>query len=169
MEIVETNAPPGEPAATTAPEPMAVGDRVRYVPGEAHARQQNKHAGPHGEAGDFPWMVGRSKPVIVRGQKTGEQVVEITGSELRNLMAESKKNQAALANVVFVRPKSAWPAKVRAVNHDGTVDIDAASNQAGIRHNPDGTEDWGVTLHYSNVPVTDGAGGPHTCHKGGDK
>lgn len=138
---------------------VKVGDEVEYLPHQCHA--QNKSSA----TGNYPWVMGL-KRVRVDTSTTPptreEYVQELSDSDLdkyfewcRRLHPEAAAKERD--NVVFLRPREAWRARVVAVNGDGTVDLAIRSNQGG------------VTLNYPNVKLAGkkaakGAGDePHTC------
>lgn len=111
-------------------------DRVMYLPHSCHAKEKDTYGG-------YPWAIGRKRQKVVAG-KLQHIVEELEGRDLDEFLksVRSGPNPAEAAkNVVYLRPKSVWPALVRSVNEDGTVNLDIVGG------NP------GVTLHYDNVPV----------------
>lgn len=133
-------------SAAPAQRGFAVGDEALYVPGEFHALDK-------GSSGEYPWELGwreqhplqkEAKLEILAGQRIKEAFSRVQRSP--NSAVERKK-------LVFIRPKELWPCTVRAVNDDGTVNLDIRSNKGG------------VTLHYDNVPTAgpDEPFAAHTC------
>lgn len=119
-----------------------VGGAAFYLPSIDHATNAN-------QAGQFPWVLGVKT-------HTGE-VKELAGKaladHLRWLKRQGRNPIAENKRLVPVRPGAPWPAKVTAVNDDGTVNLDIQSNNGG------------VTLHYDGVPVDPTKQEPHSCHQ----
>ena len=144
---------------------MRKGDKVFYCPHMIHGTQADCN-------GDRPWVYGRrlhnhdvKLPKHVKREvvsRDGEEFeVEVLGGNRLGQYLEFVKRHPNKAeeskNLVPLRPNVLWPAKVKKVNDDGTVDL-------AILCKPTGAE-----LHYDNVPVTDlkktdAFHAPHTCH-----
>ncbi len=137
---------------------LQVGDKVQYVPHVCHALSRAID-------GSYPWAIGRrGRPKMVRqgrniapAEEPGE-VEELVDKDLHDYLAEirrSPQQQNMRGALVMLRPLKTWNAVVRAVNDDGTVDLDIT----------DGTHS-GVTLHYDKVPVTPlrAFANPHNAH-----
>lgn len=133
---------------------IKVGDTVKYVPAQVHARQQNRQ-------GDFPWVFGWKTGKRVR-QDNGSQadeVIELSHGEaakkLDHIRKQASERQITESvKLVFIRPNVLWSAKVLAVNlADGreAADLDVLDPTSGS------------VLHYDDVPITDDVR-PHTCH-----
>ncbi len=135
---------------------VQVGDKVLYVPHVCHALNQNPLTK------DYPWVfgdrAGRPRLPAYKRQDDGsdpDKPYELEGKELQRFLTEVKGSDRR-DRIVFIRPKELWPATVRAVNPDGTVNLDVTSNVGGF------------TLHYNNVKIDREPGTPtiekhHTC------
>ena len=55
--------------------------------------------------------------------------------------------------LVLIRPVKPWPATVREVNPDGTMELDVVPPNRG------------VTLHVARIPVKETDKTPHSCHR----
>jgi hypothetical protein len=120
---------------------LNTGDKVEYVPAEAHALDRD-------QLGNYPWVIGRRNH---RGD-----VEELTSKEVDEAMSFIRRHpspQEERQKLVSVRPATTWPAVVRNYHvDDGTVDLDIQGIQSG------------VTLHYNRVPVMERASQkPHSC------
>ena len=138
------------------PHDLKVGDVVEYLPHVCHAQNRCR------VTGDFPWVMGLKRVRINDSTTppTKEQYVEeLSDNDLAKYFGWLKRTHPDMAekekkNLVFIRPKAPWSAKVVAVNADGTVDLAIASNQGG------------VTLNYQNIQVVDVESTTHhTCRK----
>lgn len=135
---------------------MDVGDSVEYMPHICHAYNGNQN-------NEYPWVIGQKRnPHYETDPKTGEKVlvediVELDEGHLhRNvlpLISRAPDIREERKKLVPVRPKNPWPAVVRSINDDGTVDLDIVSN-VGVGM---------VTLHYNRVPVDVDGKIPHSC------
>ena len=140
-----------------APAKYQVGDTVEYLPHECHAFNCNSK-------NEYPYVIGlKQNPHYEVDPKTGKQVVvedivELDEGHLHRAVLPQVRNAPNPGDqkntLVPVRPRHPWPAVIRAVNGDGTVDLDIASNVGG-----------GITLHYNRVQVDEGCRTPHSCHK----
>lgn len=136
------------------------GDRIEYVPHVCHAFNCNGN-------NEYPWVIGQKQPPRaeqdpVTGEiRTVEHLVELDEGRLhRNVLPfVSQAPDAAdhSRRLVPLRPVKPWPAVVRQVHDDGTLDLDIESN-IGVGM---------VTLHYDRVPVEESGQMPHSCRKGG--
>ena len=119
---------------------LNVGGEVKYIPHAAHALEFDAN-------GECPWVISytdfNGKVEILEGNRIKEVLSAI--KRYPDPAAERKK-------LGFVRPRIAWPANIRNVNEDGTVDIDVKS-----------LSNEGVTLHYDHIPFND-EHAPHTCY-----
>lgn len=113
---------------------VQVGDTLSYIPDTCHALT----AGPAG----YPWVVGVKEKTIDHSKRgASKEVVELTADQLSKRIKSIRKHPRAkeqMDKLVFIRPKTLWPAKVTAVNEDGTVNLDVAVG-------------GGVTLHCDNI------------------
>lgn len=160
---------------------LRVGDRVRYVPHTLHARE-------HDIDQNYPWVFGfkHRRQVIVdqASQRWGwEDYVEVLDDkrmkEIAAYLSRHSNRAEEEKNLYLLRPSRTWPAKVVAVNDDGTADIDIEARWCDRL-----SRGSGVTLHYRGVPVADtkkvsalmsskhnadgshpAASLAHTCHK----
>lgn len=146
----------GPPQETRA---YTVGDVVEYLPHVCHAFNCNAN-------NEYPWVIGLKKnPHYELNPQTGENeivedVVELDEGQLHRTVLpgihHSPSPKEGRGKLVPLRPQRAWPARVIAVEPDGTVDLDIASNiGSGM-----------ITLHYRNVPIDESGSKPHTCRKG---
>ena len=132
-----------------------VGDVVEYLPHECHAFNCNTK-------NEYPYVVGmKSNPHYETNPTTGRQevvedIVEIDEGYLHRSVLPQVRNapnpKDQKSNLVPLRPQNPWSAVVRAVNDNGTLDLDIASNVGG-----------GITLHYNGVPVDKDRRMPHSC------
>ncbi len=141
--------PPNEERRGTPPAEVSVGDRVYYLPDNCHATNQNAD-------GSYPYVMGlRTATFDQRTQKQSFTVRELDDRQLKeylNFVRRSPNVGAERGNLVPLRPAAAWPAIVTAVNANGTVDLDVASNNGG------------VTLHYRNIKVDRKRKRFHSCY-----
>src|SRR5437016_5329503 len=120
-----------------------IGDSVQYVPAEDHALDRDSN-------GNYPWVLGWKD---LRGNTEeltdSKRIDEVIAHIRRHNDAEAERKK-----LIFIRPARTWPAVVRAVNDNGTVDLDIQGNTSG------------VTLHYSGVPYLKNPSTfkPHTCY-----
>ncbi len=141
MQIVSSDKP-------TADDRLKVGDAVCYVPDACHARIKDHR-------GDYPWVFGRR--VQGRGRETEDAVEELSARETAEFLAyaaNSPDPRREQRSLVLLRPRVVWPAKVKTVHDDGTVDIDVDQGN-------------GVTLHLAGVAHDPAKKKPHTYHRGG--
>lgn len=136
------------------PTQIKVGDKVKYVPAQVHARQQNRQ-------GDFPWVFGwkTGKRVRQDNGSMADEVIELNHGEAAKKLDHIRKQApdrqvVESAKLVFIRPNALWSAEVRAVNL-------AEGRESADLEVLDPTS--GSVLHYSDVPITDNMQ-PHTCH-----
>lgn len=126
---------------------IKVGDDVLYVPDVCYALIANTEDKPELGIfkGEYPWVIGREK-------RDGE-VEEMPANEVSFHRAKIKSQKATLARhgIKAIRPKVCWPAKVRAVEDDGWLQLDIDQPFSGL------------TLH-ARVKV-DPAKVPNTCHE----
>lgn len=135
-----------------------VGDRVEYVPHLCHAFNCNGN-------NEYPWVIAlRKNPRYEKDAITGERMVVEDLEELeegrlhRNVLAgihQAPNINEAKALLVPMRPTKLWPAVVRGVSDDGTLDLDIESN-IGRGMN---------TLHYDRVPIDESGSTPHSCRR----
>lgn len=143
---------------------MRKGDKVNYCPHMIHGIQPDHN-------GDRPWEYGRrlhsrdvrlpkhvKRDTITRGGEEFEVEV-LDGNRLNQYIEFIKRHpnkDEESKNLIPLRPRVLWPAVVKQVNDDGTVNL-------SIHCVPTGAE-----LHYDNVPVSDvsevDVHAPHTCH-----
>jgi hypothetical protein len=120
--------------------PVAVGDRVVYLPAPHYALQQ-------GHGGELPWVLGRQNPQ--RGD-----VEELAGDRLAEALLSLKRSPNPAEErrrLVLVRPNRPWPAVVTAVAPDGSVSLDVEVGN-------------GCTLHETGVKPDPTRTQPHTYH-----
>jgi hypothetical protein len=116
------------------------GDRAWYLPDVVFSRSQDRLTG------DYPWAFGkrtRQRGPGGRGEAEGE-VVELSPRDTAEHLRVAGRSPAGAGEhrrLVPLRPSTRWPAVVRSVNDDGTVNLDVASQNGG------------VTLHIDNLPV----------------
>jgi hypothetical protein len=129
-----------EPTAEAAGK-VKVGDAVLYVPDKCHAKTTN-------HVGEMSWQLGW------RERKGGkEQVKQLDGRDLRRRIQWLKRlggNAPEHQGLVLVKPNTPWPATVKAINEDGTLQIDATVGP--------------VTYHMRRVPLDLKALTPHSYH-----
>lgn len=118
---------------------LKVGDEVEYVPHALHGRQKYPDGG---HSWVFGWLVER---------QVGKEVVRIIEELSTKRLNEQVKYLAKHSDptverrkLIPLRPIRTWHAKVRAVNDDGTVNLDI---ECGPKS--------GVTLHYDRIAVVD--------------
>ena len=137
------------------------GDDVQYVPDAIHALHKNHH-------GDYPWVLGRrivnrarlkTAPENIIKCRRGEEVFDcevLEGKRVEEYLGFVRRSPdpaKEAKNIVLIEPKELWPAKVKAVNEDGTVNLEIHSGRHGAVH------------HCDNVPVDNTRKEPHTCCK----
>lgn len=128
------------------------GDRVDYVPHPCHALQKDSLTGDH------PWVLGvrHTRNRLVQGRaEVYEEIEELQDKRVEEYLGYLKRHPSPdeeRKNLVLVRPNACWPAVVRAVNGDGTANLDVRSHQGG------------VTLHYDRVPLDPAGTAAHTFH-----
>lgn len=133
---------------------MQIGDKVKYVPAQVHARQQDRQ-------GNFPWVFGWKTGRRVKADNGSmvEEVVELSQGEASLKLAHIRKQapdrqSTESAKLVFLRPNSLWDATVKAVNL-------AEGRESADLEVIDPTS--GAVLSYDDVPISDSKQ-PHTCH-----
>lgn len=107
---------------------IKVGDKVRYVPHICHAHNCDAN-------GNYPWVFGWQ-------EHPKKEIEELKGARVRQVMGMIRRManpSVGRRKLTLIRPAQTWNAVVRAVNEDGTVNLDIQSNQGG------------VILHYNNV------------------
>ena len=139
---------------------VSIGDRVWYVPDMCHAYNCNLN-------NEYPWTIGfRQNPHYEENPDTGERelvedVLELEEGHLHRVVLPAVHRhpnpKEERIKLVPLRPGKPWPAVVRKVNSDGTLDLDIDSN-VGVGM---------VTLHYDRVPLDENKDTPHTCHRWG--
>ncbi len=137
---------PEKPKTSHGPQP---GDVVSYVPHACHANQKDR------VRSSYPWVIGKVTQRNVGGE-TVEIIQELTSDRDVELLLEQvakRPREIKVSDLMrHVRPAEVWPATVRSVNADGTVNLDVQSNQGG------------VTLHYDGIRIDHEAKTHHTCH-----
>lgn len=136
-----------------------VGDVVEYFPHMCHGLNCNHR-------NEYPWVFGlKQNPHYVTNKNTGQQeleydVVEVDEGRLHRGVLPGIRNSPnpveQMKNLVPLRPKSPWRATVKAVNPDGTLDLEVESNIApGM-----------IVLSYLRVEIDESGMKPHSCRKG---
>ncbi len=126
---------------------VEVGEVVNYVPGRMHARQCNAKR-------EFPWVMGWQHQRM-RGGELHTEVEVLSPRRLAEMLEYVDKHSDKATEskkLVPVAPAHFWPAKVVAVNDDGTVDLDIQAHWCESYSCGNG-----VTLTYRGIRVTDGA------------
>ena len=137
---------------------VAIGDRVLYLPHANHSFNCNHN-------NEYPWVIGlKQNPHYETNKNTGdrdivEDIVELEEGYLHRTVLPSIFNspnpREERKKLVPLRPGRPWPAVVRGINADGTVDLDIASNVGSGM----------LTLHYNRVPLDETRSLPHSCFK----
>lgn len=141
------------------PHSVSVGQRMWYLPDRIHAFHQDPD-------GNFAWVVGRRRHTGRRDPtdptKPEEVLEELVGKDLiehLDIIKRAPDPSQLLSGLVLIRPSRPWPAQVRAVNSDGTVNLDIHCSTG--------------TLHYDKVPVITGAASsisqPRICYPSHEK
>lgn len=154
---------------------VMVGDRVWFVPGPEHwaaKTQDGKHC--------FRFVhddTVHPSPQY-RGHRKGDEVADLTehgmiaGHRGGKIITHGGREMRVGGAAIF------WPARVVAVNADGSVDLDVA-HPIGWRHKDAAAVDFENTCVLHHIPLRsthpqapgvkyDKAKGPHTYHLVGD-
>lgn len=123
---------------------IKVGDTVNFVPGKEHAFFKDTNTN------EYPWVMGWEKNPQGDVEELTTDRLEVVLNALR-LHPDPERERKRLK---FLRPNIVWNGVVKAVNNDGTVDVDVHCKRTG------------GTLHYKSVSVDPAKKTPHTCHKG---